>query len=95
MFEGNLAVLVRSSANMLTSDLEASCFWSSSPSLFWRHNVAVACERFGFWFEFPDNPTGASANVAECPFRKPLGGVFNNSAHSSGFDGFHLYPQYV
>jgi hypothetical protein len=41
VFEGNLAVLVQSSANMLTSDLEASGFWSPSPSCIWRHNVAV------------------------------------------------------
>ncbi len=50
VFEGNLAVSVLASANMLTSDLEASGFWISSPSVVVRHNVAVACARFGFWY---------------------------------------------
>lgn len=45
-------------------------------------------------YEFPDNPTGASFSLTSCPFRKPLGGVANNAAHSNGFHGMHLYPQY-
>ena len=95
MFDGNLAVLVRASSNMLTSDLEASCFWTSSPMCFWHNNVAVGCERFGFWFELGDNPTGASYTTTVCPVNNPLGGFFNNSAHSSGFHGMHLYPQWI
>ena len=95
MFEGNLAVLVRNSANMLTSDLEASGFWTSSPEVLFKHNVAVSCARFGYWLEFPDNPTGNSFSMASCPLNNPLGGFFNNSAHSNGFHGMHLYPQYI
>lgn len=49
VFEGNLAINVQASANMLTSDLEASGFWTSSPSCIFRNNVAVGCARFGFW----------------------------------------------
>lgn len=49
LFENNLAVSVDSTANMLTSDMEASAFWSPSPGCIWRHNVAVGAERFGFW----------------------------------------------
>jgi hypothetical protein len=94
LFEGNLAVSVRPTANMLTSDLEASGFWSPSPGCIWRHNAAAGCSHFGFWFEFPDNPTGASFSDTVFPFRMPLGGFQNNTAHSNGQNGLHLYPQY-
>jgi hypothetical protein len=85
---------VRPTANMLTSDLEASGFWSPTPECIWRHNAAAGCSHFGFWWEFPDTPTGASFVNNVFPFRKPLGGAFNNSAHSNGQNGMHLYPQY-
>ncbi len=55
----------------------------------------AGCDRFGFWMQFPDNPTGASFTERVCPFRNYLGGFFNNSAHSNGFHGLHLYPQYM
>jgi hypothetical protein len=72
VFEGNLAVLVRSSANMLTSDLEASGFWTPTPSIIFRHNVAVACERFGFWvrgsaFTPPPSPNPTPSQPGPCP----------------------------
>ena len=93
MFEHNLAVLVHPSANMLTSDLEASCFWTASPMCFWHNTAAASCDHFGFWLEFGDEPAGASFNVPMCPYTNPLGGFVNNSAHSCGVHGMHLYPK--
>ena len=93
VFDHNLAILVRPTANMLTSDLEASCFWTSSPSCLWRNNAAVSCDHFGYWFELGDTPSGASFNRPVCPYTNPLGAFVNNTAHSCGLHGLHVYPK--
>lgn len=69
---------------LLMSDLKASGMWITRPNNFINNNTAVGSEKFGFWFDLPDLPTGPSSNVANvCPVGEKLGSFENNYSHGS------------
>jgi cell migration-inducing and hyaluronan-binding protein len=76
---------------LIPSDNTASSFWITNPDNVYRDNVAAGSEATGFWFAFPEHPTGAflgkegSENI--WPRRTRLREFKGNTAHSN-FDGF-------
>jgi cell migration-inducing and hyaluronan-binding protein len=76
---------------LIPSDNTASSFWITNPDNVYRDNVAAGSESTGFWFAFPEHPTGAfldqegSENI--WPRRTALREFKGNVAHSN-FDGF-------
>jgi cell migration-inducing and hyaluronan-binding protein len=76
---------------LLPSDNTASSFWITNPDNIYRDNVAAGSEATGFWFAFPEHPTGAFLNKEGSeniwPRRTPVREFKGNTAHSN-FDGF-------
>jgi cell migration-inducing and hyaluronan-binding protein len=76
---------------LIPSDNTASTFWITNPDNIYRDNVAAGSEATGFWFAFPEHPTGAFAGTdvskATWPRRVRLREFKGNTAHSN-FDGF-------
>jgi len=75
---------------LIPSDNTASTFWITNPDNIFRDNVAAGSEATGFWFAFPEHPTGAFAGTdvskATWPRRLKLREFKGNTAHSN-FDG--------
>ena len=93
VIEGNLGCRTRALSSMLKSDMSGpSTFWTSSPTNFFRHNVAAGSAAHGIWFELPGNPHGPSFTTTVCPNVNPLGEFFNNTVHSNGGMGLRIYP---
>ena len=76
---------------LIPSDNTASTFWITNPDNIYRDNVAAGSEATGFWFAFPEHPTGAFAGTdvskATWPRRTRVREFKGNTAHSN-FDGF-------
>jgi len=73
---------------LIPSDNTASTFWITNPENIYRDNVAAGSEAIGFWFAFPENPTGAfQGDKTVWPRRTPMREFKGNVAHSN-FDGF-------
>jgi cell migration-inducing and hyaluronan-binding protein len=76
---------------LIPSDNTVSTFWITNPDNIYRDNVAAGSDATGFWFAFPQHPTGAfegteiSANT--WPRRTQVREFKGNVAHSN-FDGF-------
>jgi hypothetical protein len=76
---------------LIPSDNTASTFWITNPDNIYRDNVAAGSEATGFWFAFPEHPTGAfegtDVSKATWPRRIRVREFKGNTAHSN-FDGF-------
>jgi len=76
---------------LIPSDNTASTFWITNPDNVYRDNVAAGSDATGFWFAFPEHPTGKfegteiSANT--WPRRMPVREFKGNVSHSN-FDSF-------
>jgi cell migration-inducing and hyaluronan-binding protein len=75
---------------LIPSDNTASSYWITNPGNIFRDNVAAGSESTGFWFAFPEHPTGVyegtDISKATWPRRLPLAQFTGNVAHSN-FDG--------
>src|SRR5690242_4169228 len=75
---------------LIPSDNTASTFWVTNPDNVYRDNVAAGAESTGFWFAFPEHPTGAfegtELSKATWPRRMKMREFKGNTAHSN-FDG--------
>lgn len=71
---GNLGVLTRRSFAMLNTDQTPATFWITNADNVVTGNVAAGSQNYGFWFDVPPAPRGASANCALgdtiCPTRE-------------------------
>jgi cell migration-inducing and hyaluronan-binding protein len=76
---------------LIPSDNTASSFWITNPDNTYRGNVAAGSDSTGFWFAFPEHPTGAfegsEISKATWPRRTKFREFSGNVAHSN-FDGF-------
>jgi cell migration-inducing and hyaluronan-binding protein len=76
---------------LIPSDNTASTFWITNPDNIYRDNVAAGSDSTGFWFAFPEHPTGAFEGTdisnATWPRRMQVREFKGNTAHSN-FDGF-------
>jgi cell migration-inducing and hyaluronan-binding protein len=78
---------------LIPSDNTVSTFWITNPDNTYRDNVAAGSDATGFWFAFPEHPTGAfegtDVSRATWPRRTLVREFKGNTAHSN-FDGFML-----
>src|SRR5881392_920445 len=76
---------------LIPSDNTVSSFWITNPDNTYRDNVAAGSDATGFWFAFPEHPTGkfegTEISKATWPRRTKLREFKGNVAHSN-FDGF-------
>jgi hypothetical protein len=93
----NLGLLTRApdeNHQLLPSDELPATYWITNPDNDLIGNVAAGSEAFGFWYAFPEHPTGLSASAETdesiWPRRTPLGAFRNNVAHSNGFRGLNV-----
>jgi cell migration-inducing and hyaluronan-binding protein len=78
---------------LIPSDNTASTFWITNPNNIYRDNVAAGSDQIGFWFAFPEHPTGAfegtEVSKNTWPRRMQLAEFRGNTAHSN-FDGLMM-----
>lgn len=86
---GNLGILAKPPAKgkeVIPSDSEAAVFWITNPDNTLTDNVAAGGGN-GFWYAFPEHPTGLSKTATTdrsiFPRRTPLGLFSDNIAHSN------------
>src|SRR6188508_1071606 len=76
---------------LIPSDNTVSSFWITNPDNVYRDNVAAGSDATGFWFAFPEHPTGkfegTDISKATWPRRTKFREFKGNVAHSN-FDGF-------
>jgi hypothetical protein len=76
---------------LIPSDNTASSYWITNPDNTYIGNVAAGSDATGFWFAFPDHPTGAfeGTDVSRntWPSRTKVREFRGNVSHSN-FDGF-------
>jgi hypothetical protein len=89
--EDTLVMKTKISSSLLMSDLKVASFWITRPLNFFKGNHAVGSEKFGFWFDLADNPTGPSATSSICPVGERLGQFENNVSHGHKI-GLRVYP---
>lgn len=86
VFDQNLGLVTRKPATyLIPSDEFPSTFWITNPDNTFTNNVAGGSEGFGFWYDLPEHPTGASATAGANVYpRTTAMGLFKgNSAHSN------------
>lgn len=94
LIDSNLVILTKKSMSLLNSDQTPASFWIPHPDNVFRNNHAAGSERFGFWFEPQEHPTGESYDVNMCPMNSKLGEFNDNVAHSNGWYGLRIYHRY-
>jgi G8 domain-containing protein len=76
---------------LIPSDNTVSSFWITNPDNIYRDNVAAGSDATGFWFAFPEHPTGkfegTEISKATWPRRTKVREFKGNVAHSN-FDAF-------
>ena len=76
---------------LIPSDNTVSSFWITNPDNTYRDNVAAGSDATGFWFAFPEHPTGkfegTEISRATWPRRMKFREFKGNVAHSN-FDSF-------
>jgi len=76
---------------LIPSDNTASSYWITNPDNTYIGNVAAGSDATGFWFAFPDHPTGAfegsDDSLNTWPARTKFREFRGNVSHSN-FDGF-------
>jgi cell migration-inducing and hyaluronan-binding protein len=76
---------------LIPSDNTVSSFWITNPENTYRDNVAAGSDATGFWFAFPEHPTGkfegTEISKATWPRRTKFREFKGNVSHSN-FDSF-------
>ena len=76
---------------LLPSDNTASAFWITNPNNIYRDNVSAGSDATGFWFAFPEHPSGkfegTEISKNTWPRRMAFREFKGNVSHSN-FDGF-------
>ncbi len=96
IIENNLGIAVAKPAEgkaLLPTDRNfpgPAVYWITHPRNVVSNNVAAGSEGSGFWYAFPEHPTGPSKNTTTFIRYTPLAESKGNVAHSNNADGFHV-----
>jgi len=91
--QGNLGLLGRRpdpALRLLPSDSRPATFWVTNPDNDLIGNAAAGSEGIGFWYAFPQSPTGPSAGEPDLPRSTPLGAFRDNVAHTNHRGGLFV-----
>eukprot|EP00361_Fabrea_salina_P003869 CAMPEP_0202427040 /NCGR_PEP_ID=MMETSP1345-20130828/1320_1 /ASSEMBLY_ACC=CAM_ASM_000843 /TAXON_ID=342563 /ORGANISM="Fabrea Fabrea salina" /LENGTH=3382 /DNA_ID=CAMNT_0049037631 /DNA_START=76 /DNA_END=10221 /DNA_ORIENTATION=+ len=89
--EKNLGISTLKSWSLLNTDQTPATFWITNPDNYFRGNHAAGSDRYGFWYDPPDHPTGPSATTDVCPKFVQIGEFSDNVAHSNQKYGLRLF----
>ena len=93
VIEDNLVISTRRSTALLDTDQTPASFWITNPNNIWRRNHAAGSDRYGFWFDLREHPTGPSATDSVCPRGVQLGEFTDNVAHSNVRYGLRIFHE--
>ena len=96
LIQYNLAVHIKPSFSLLTSDQRATGFWITNTYNTIQHNHAAGGAQVGFWVNPPEESGHANADCppivrSHCPVYTPVKRWFNNTAHDMGLYGFWVF----
>ena len=94
-FIHNLAVSTMPAFSLLNTDQTPASFWITNPNNEFVGNHAAGAEEYGFWFDLPAHPTGASSSSHICPVGVKLGTFVHNVAHSNGRYGLRIFSEHT
>ncbi|XP_069120731.1 cell surface hyaluronidase-like [Argopecten irradians] len=93
VLDGNLGASTRKST-LISSDSRPTTFWITNPNTILRNNVAAGSQDVGYWFIYPDTPTGPSADKGFMQYQEArytaITECSNNAAHSNKHTGFFI-----
>ena len=81
--------------SLLNTDSSPASFWITNPDNIFRGNHAAGSDRYGYWFDLLDHPTGPSHTTTICPKNLPLGEFKDNTAHSNIRYGLRIFHSHV
>ena len=90
----NLAVKTKRSWSLLNTDQTPASFWITHPDNQFIRNHAAGSDRYGFWFDLQEHPTGPSYDPEICPEFDQLGEFTGNVAHSNGRYGLRIFHRF-
>ena len=91
----NLALYTKASNSLLPTDTTPASFWITFPTNSFYNNSAAGSDRYGFWFDLPQHPTGPSTRDDICPTGEPLGAFEDNTAHSNVQYGVRIFDGWM
>ena len=91
----NLALYTKASNSLLDTDTTPASFWITFPTNYFYNNSAAGSDRYGFWFDLPERPSGLLARDDVCPRGEPLGAFEDNTAHSNVWHGVRIFDSWV
>jgi len=95
LLQNNLAIKTKTSWSLLNTDQTPASFWITHPDNQLIGNHAAGSDRYGFWFDLQENPTGPSFDPNVCPEFDQLGEFTGNVAHSNGRYGLRIFHRFT
>ena len=90
----NLIVGVKASSHLQNGDITPAGILITHPNNTVSHNHVAGGTHFGFWYQIPEHPDGASFDPDIWPQNATLAEAFNNTAHSLGQSGLLISDKY-
>jgi len=95
ILKNNLAIKTKASWSLLNTDQSPASFWITHPDNQFIGNHAAGSDRYGFWFDLQQHPTGPSFDSNVCPEFEQLGEFTGNVAHSNGRYGLRIFHRFT
>ena len=95
LLKNNLAIKTKISWSLLNTDQTPASFWITHPDNMFIGNHAAGADKYGFWFDLKDHPTGPSYTPNVCPQYEQLGEFTGNVAHSNGRYGLRIFHRFT